>query len=194
MNMKFCNQKMPGLILLDGTIRSAMDLYLERLQQAIASATCGITSEELTNRPQGKWSVAEVLEHLYLTYTGTLKGFDRCLKAGKPLASEPSLKQRAFITLVVELGHYPKGRKAPERVLPRGMPADRVIADIGPQIAAMDKIIAQCEARYGTRTKVLDHPVLGPLTARQWRKFHWVHGRHHVKQILARRESTPEAG
>ena len=39
------------------------------------------------------------------------------------------------------------------------------MADIGPQIAAMDKIIAQCEERYGSRTKVLDHPVLGPLTA-----------------------------
>jgi hypothetical protein len=166
-----------------------MDLYLERLQQAIASATRGMTGEELTHRPEGKWSVAQVLEHLYLTYTGTLKGFDRCLKAGKPLASEPSLKQRAFITLVVELGHFPNGRKAPERALPRGMPADRVLADIGPQIAAMDKIIAQCEARYGTRTRVLDHPALGPLTARQWRKFHWVHGRHHLKQILARRES-----
>jgi hypothetical protein len=186
--------KMPGLILLDGTMRGAMDLYLERLQQAIASATRGMTSEELTNRPQGKWSVAEVLEHLYLTYTGTLKAFDRCLKAGHPLASEPSLKQRAFITLVVELGHFPNGRKAPERTLPRGMPVERVVADIGPQIVAMDKIIAQCEARHGTRTRVLDHPALGPLTARQWRKFHWVHGWHHVKQILARKESTPEAG
>ena len=30
-----------------------MDLYLERLQQAIASATDGITSEQLTRHPQG---------------------------------------------------------------------------------------------------------------------------------------------
>ena len=53
------------------------------------------------------------------------------------------------------------------------MSAEKVVADIGPQIAAMDKLIAQCEERYGSRTKVLDHPVLGPLTASQWRKFHW---------------------
>jgi len=33
--------------------------------------------------------------------------------------------------------------------------------------------------------------VLGPLTASQWRKFHWIHGRHHVKQISERR-LTPE--
>ena len=71
-----------------------MDSYLERLQQAIASATHGMSDEELTRQPEGKWSAAEVLEHLYLTYTGTQKAFERCLKAGKPLAGAPTLKQR----------------------------------------------------------------------------------------------------
>lgn len=170
-----------------------MDFYLERLQQAIASSTRGMSVEELTRHPEGHpegtWSVAEVLEHLYLTYTGTSKGFERCLKAGKPLASPITLKQRVRITLVTELGYLPKGRKAPERTTPKGMPAGKVTADIGSQIAAMDKLIAECEAQYGTRNKVLDHPILGPLTARQWRKFHWVHGRHHMKQISRLRRS-----
>jgi hypothetical protein len=48
-------------------------------------------------------------------------------------------------------------------------------------------VIAECEARLGSWRKLLDHPVLGPLTAREWREFHWIHGRHHVKQILERR-------
>jgi hypothetical protein len=52
----------------------------------------------------------------------------------------------------------------------------------------MDEIIRRAEQRYGRRTRLVDHPVLGPLTARQWRKFHWVHGRHHVAQILERRQ------
>ena len=54
----------------------------------------------------------------------------------------------------------------------------------------MDEAIAQCEQRYGSRAMVLDHPVLGPLTARQWRKFHLAHGRHHVKQIRERRQMS----
>ncbi len=160
-----------------------MDSYLERLHQAIISTTRGMTSAELTRHPEGKWSVAEVLEHLYLTYTGTLKAFERCLQAGKPLATAATLKQRISIAVVTELGYLPTGRKSPEPVRPKGMPAEKVIADIGPQIIAMDHVIAQCEARYGARIKVLDHPILGPLTARQWRKFHWMHGQHHVKQI-----------
>jgi len=160
-----------------------MDLYLQRLQEAITSATRGMTTEDLTRHPEGKWSAAEVLEHLYLTYSGTVKGFERCLAAGRPLGSSPTLKQRVSVAVVTGVGYFPEGRQAPERTRPRGMAAEKVVAEIGPKIAAMDRLIAQCEARYGKRTRVVDHPVLGPLTARQWRKFHWVHGRHHVKQI-----------
>ena len=167
-----------------------MDSYLERLQQAIASATDGMTTAELTRHAEGKWCVAEILEHLYLTYTGTQKAFARCLKAGKPLAGVPTFKQRVAATAVTDFGYFPKGRKSPDQVLPRGMPVESVVADIGSQIAAMDKVIAQCEQLYGSRIKVLDHPVLGPLTARQWRKFHLAHGRHHVKQISERRKSA----
>ncbi len=165
-----------------------MDSYLERLQRAIASATRGMTAEELANRPQGlaegKWSAAEVLEHLYRTYSGTIAGFERCLQAGKPLATPITPMQRVRITLVTELNYFPRGRKSPEGAKPKGMSADKVLAEIASRIAIMDELIAQCEARYGSRTRVLDHPVLGPLTVRQWRKFHWVHGRHHVQQIL----------
>jgi hypothetical protein len=32
----------------------------------------------------------------------------------------------------------------------------------------------------------MDHLILGPLTAGQWRKFHWVHGQHHARQIRER--------
>lgn len=171
-----------------------MDSYLERLRQAITSATSGMSSEELTCRREGKWSVAEVLEHLYLTYTGTQKAFDRCLKAGKPLGGIPTFKQRVATAAVTQFGYFPRGRKSPEQVLPRGMAAEKIVTEIGLQIAAMDEVIAQCEESYGAGVKVLDHPVLGPLTARQWRKFHLAHGRHHVKQILQRRKPAAPTG
>jgi hypothetical protein len=167
-----------------------MDAYLQRLQEAIASATRGMSAEDLRRYPEGKWSTAEVLEHLYLSYTGTAKGFERCLQAGKPLARAPMLKDRMRTFVVTGLGHLPEGRKAPERTQPRGMPADEVVREIASRILAMDELITQCEARFGKRNRVLDHPVLGPLTARQWRKFHWVHGRHHLKQIQKLRQQS----
>src|ERR1700704_4966505 len=142
----------PGLariILLDTTRALAMDSYLERLQAAIISATEGMTTSDLTRHSEGKWSTAEVLEHLYLSYTGTTKGCERCLQAGRPLARAPNLRDRLVTTVVVGAGYFPRGREAPKNTRPRGMTAEKVLADIGSQIATMDALIAQCEERYG---------------------------------------------
>jgi hypothetical protein len=164
-----------------------MDPHLARLQEAIASATRGMSTAELARHPQGQpegnWSAAEVLEHLYLTYTGTVKGFERCLQAAKPLATSPTLKQRLATLLVVTAGHMSRGRQAGPHLRPRGLPVETVMAEIGAKIAAMEDVITRCEIRHGQGVKLLDHPILGPLTAAQWRKFHWVHGQHHLKQI-----------
>lgn len=160
-----------------------MDRYLQELHEAIASATTDMSSQQLIAHAQGKWCAAEVLEHLYLTYHGTVKGCERCLEQGKSLARTPSLTERARAAVVVSFGYMPTGRKAPERSVPRGMPAEEVVRAVGSEIIAMDDLLAKCEARFGRNTRILDHPILGPLTAAQWRKFHWVHGRHHVKQL-----------
>jgi hypothetical protein len=61
--------------------------------------------------------------------------------------------------------------------------AKRVIT---PELQQMGSGLDDCERRFGSRTKIMDHPILGPLTAEEWRKFHWVHGRHHVRQIRER--------
>jgi hypothetical protein len=165
-----------------------MDRYLTRLHEALLSATGGLTQEALCSHPEGKWSTAEVLEHLYLTYQHTGKGFVRCLEAGKPLATSPTLRQRLSTMLVVELGYFPQGRSSPERVRPRGTPAETVLSGIGRELESMDQLIGQAETRFGTRACLLDHPILGPLTGRQWRRFHWIHARHHLKQIEALRQ------
>jgi hypothetical protein len=151
-----------------------------------------MTAAELLRHPEGKWSVAEILEHLYLTYTGTTKGFQRCLEAGKPLATAPTWKQRLAVGVTVGAGHMPGGRKAPAHATPKGLPLEMVLGEIGSRIEAMDQAIAACEQRYGGPVKLLNHPLLGALTGRQWRKFHWVHGRHHLKQIARLRNGAVE--
>ena len=167
-----------------------MDSRLEKLKENLESAVAGMSSEQLSWHPPGKWCAAEVLEHLYLTYAGTLDGFKRVMKSGKPLASRASMAQRALTFVVVGLGHMPAGRKSPAIAHPRGLPREQVRNEIGVKLVAMDAIIAQCESRFGRRVKLLDHPILGPLTAAQWRKLHLVHGRHHQKQLLRLRESA----
>ncbi|MGA8270273.1 MAG: DUF1569 domain-containing protein, partial [Candidatus Sulfotelmatobacter sp.] len=130
---------------------------------------------------------AEILEHLYLTYTGTIKGFERVLAAGKPLAAATSMRQHMRKLTVLRFNYLPEGRKAPKTTVPRGLAPEKVRAEVGVKIAQMDKIIVQCEARFRGK-KLMDHPILGPLTATQWRKFHWIHGRLHIRQIKRLRE------
>ena len=170
-----------------------MDSHLKKLKQAVESAADGMSSEQLSWHPAEKWSAAEVLEHLYLTYTGTIKGFTRVMEAGKPLAGRASMRHRMRILVVLGFGYMPEGRKAPGNTVPKGLPVETVSRELGVKIAEMDAIIAQCEARFGSGSGLLDHPILGPLTAAQWRKFHLVHGRHHAKQIRGLRESMGQA-
>jgi len=160
-----------------------VDPHLEKLHREISAAISILSREQMQVGPEGKWCAAEILEHLYLTYAGTVKGFGRVLAAGKPLAGKPTWKNRAQAWVVVGIGYMPGGREAPERSRPHGTSRETVLAEIGPEIARMDEVMAQCEARFGRTRKVLDHPILGPLSAPQWRKFHLVHGLHHLQQI-----------
>ncbi|HET6179759.1 MAG TPA: DUF1569 domain-containing protein [Candidatus Sulfotelmatobacter sp.] len=157
-----------------------MDPLLETLQQEILSAVEGLTPEQLSWHAPEKWCAAEVLEHLYLTYTGTVKGFERVVEAGKPLATATTLKQRVGRLVVTRFSYLPSRREAPPVARPRGLAQEKVRAEIGATIAALDDILRGVRR---ARKKLLDHPILGPLTAWQWRKFHRVHGRHHGKQI-----------
>lgn len=167
-----------------------MDPHLARLQIEIQSAIDGLSPNELTRSIPGKWCIAEIFEHLYLTYTGTVKGFGRLLSEGRSLATPVTWPQRGRTFVVVNLGYMPKGRKSPPAGQPRGIPADKVLSEVSSTISSMDEIMNTAVAKFGKRTRVLDHPILGALSVQQWRKFHLVHGLHHVKQIQRLRHTT----
>ncbi|MGH9530447.1 MAG: DUF1569 domain-containing protein [Terriglobales bacterium] len=159
-----------------------MNTYLQRLKNAIELAVQGMSESDLTRRPsEGKWSPAEILEHLCLTYKVTTKNLERSLTAGRPLGGPRTLKQRLVNVLVLDLAYFPAGRDSPQGAKPKGL---LVSGEVYRKLADMNDVIQDCEIKFGKPAFVADHPILGPLTTHQWRKFHWVHGRHHVKQIL----------
>jgi hypothetical protein len=163
-----------------------MDSYLERLQGELKIATADTPAAGLVEAPAGKWNAAQILEHLFLTYKNTNKGANKCLEVGAPLATAATLRHRIATLLVIGLGYLPSGRKAPERATPQGMGPEEVRQAIFPEIQRMESSLRQCEDKFGPGTKIMDHPILGPLTAAEWRKFHWIHGRHHARQIRQR--------
>ncbi|PYV48849.1 MAG: hypothetical protein DMG92_12640 [Acidobacteria bacterium] len=46
---------------------------LSELRDQLAAAIAGMSAEDLERHPAGKWSSAEILDHLNLTYRGTIK-------------------------------------------------------------------------------------------------------------------------
>ena len=159
-----------------------MHSKLTKLHSALADAMRGLTPTQLTRHSEGKWSPRPILEHLNISYTGTIKGLERCLQAGATNAGSDRRSKRLPRLLIVNIGYFPPRRKSPERALPRGAAPEKVTAEILGNVVRLDELIRECEIRFG-RKPVVDHPVLGPLTAAEWRKFHLVHGRHHAKQI-----------
>jgi hypothetical protein len=166
-----------------------MDAKLSELSSVIEAAVRGMAAEDLVRHREGKWSTLQILDHLNLTYVGTIKNFERCLATGRPGASSDRHSRRWRRLVVTGLGIFPSGRKSPIRVEPRGDPPQELPSEILKNLVRMSEVIAESDVRFGRGKPLADHPILGPLTATEWRKFHLVHGKHHVKQILKLRQS-----
>ncbi len=160
-----------------------MNTYLQKIHDAITEAIQGLNDEQMRRHPEGKWCTAEILEHLALTYGTTERVLRKCLDAGKPLARKPSWRDRFITVLVTKLGYIPFGRKSPSHALPSGMGPSDARSLCFTNLSKLDETMQSCEQRYGRINRITDHPVLGPLTLDEWRKFHLLHALHHMKQI-----------
>ena len=159
----------------------------------IVEATSGMTQEQLERHPEGKWSSAMILEHLLMTYTGTTLVMRKALAKGGPIGGRPKVMDRVRQFVVVEMQYLPGGRKAPPGTVPKGLEAARVLPAVEQAMKDMDAAISECEGRFGPDVRVADHPVLGPLRAEQWRRFHMAHCRHHMQQIARLRQPSFQA-
>jgi hypothetical protein len=157
---------------------------LEATADALRAATVDLVPDDLARRlAPGRWSVAQILDHLLRTYASTAYILNRCVEQNKPKGRRPTLRERAAAWVVLDLGHFPTGVKAPAVALPSPSPTPTVREDALAALARLDRAATAAEERFGRLTKLANHPVLGPFDARQWRQFHFVHTRHHMKQI-----------
>ena len=159
---------------------------LQRAHDLLCRCAGDLTGVDLAARPAGKWSTAEILEHLARAFSATTKGLERALGAGHPIATTATLRQRVAAWLVLSSGRMPSGRPAPKATIPVGLDPDIALATACENLARLDGALDRCAARFGEHATVVDHPVLGAFSVAQWRRFQWVHTRHHARQIEAR--------
>jgi hypothetical protein len=162
---------------------------LERAGEELISRFEELSREALQAKPaKDAWSRQQVVEHMMLAYTGTARELERRMAKGSPSGRKRSLRDRAGQLMVITCGHFPSGRKAPDMVDPERsdlppLEGTALAAEYRRKIAEVDAAILKAEQQWGSRVPIATHPVLGPLNAGQWRKFHAVHTLHHVKQM-----------
>jgi hypothetical protein len=89
--------------------------------------------------------------------------------------------------LVMDIGYFPRAT-APETTRPtRSIPPERSVSAILEALSKNHATLARVSERFGDEVRVANHPYFSGLTVPQWRKFHWQHTRHHMRQVRDRR-------
>lgn len=163
-----------------------MNVHLKRAHDEIVAATGHLTVEHLARTAGGKWSPALILEHLTLTFRLNVSALEKALASGATKARKPSLYQWLSRVLVLDVGYFPRA-SAPEGVVPSGsIPPEQVRGAIAEALTVLDATLDRAAERFGERTPLLRHAFFAAMTVPQWRRFHWRHVRHHMRQVRER--------
>jgi hypothetical protein len=169
-----------------------MHAVLERVICQIESEAGGLDAETAQLHPKDLaylWSAQQVIEHLVLGYRVTSAALESRLNKGRLSRHR---KQRTWLQwslqlMILTFGSFPKGLPAPEETTPVldsfGALTGRKLTDLlRKEIGVMDSLLDQCRRKFGME-RIATHPLLGPLRVDQWRRYHVVHGYHHLEQL-----------
>jgi hypothetical protein len=167
-----------------------MNPTLQQLEIEIMDALHGLDAVQTQASPAGpgKWNIQQIVQHLFLTYVSTMDAVESRLMKGTPTKAKPTVKQRFAQFTLFKIHVHPDGRKAPAWVIPPALEplqsGNDLTCSAAELLSDMDRLFDDAEALFGSGP-CITHFLLGPLTIEQWRKFHLLHGDHHVRQILA---------
>jgi len=133
--------------------------------------------------PAGKWTPAQIVEHLAISLERSARGFEA--PQGGQRRRPPTLIERVARWLVFGLAWTPPGVRAARGTTPAARveagDAERHFRDGLARWASLESRPA--EVNPGTFVR---HPRLGDLDLEEWIRFHVWHCRHHAKQIRSR--------
>ena len=136
----------------------------------------------------GKWSIAGIVEHLDLSYTLNIQGLEHRLRKGPGAVRKRTLRQHVTRLIITRGGYFPTGVSSPQAAVPKGRPFVELGIVIEPHLMLLDQRLKDVARAFGQNRPVLNHPILGPFSVADWRRFHWVHTRHHLRQIRNKSE------
>jgi hypothetical protein len=168
-----------------------MHAVLEPVVSQISSEVLALDAETTQLHPNDltyKWSAQQVVEHLVLGYRLTSGALETRLNKGRLSRNQKRTYLQWLLQLMVlSFGRLPRGVPALDETMPvaghfAAMDGQQLGDLMRLEISTMDSLFDACRRKFAME-RVAAHPFLGPLRVDQWRRFHVVHGLHHLTQL-----------
>jgi DinB superfamily len=132
----------------------------------------------------GKWSPAQVTEHVALAYERTRELLTRPPGRGIPRLFR-LLIRHFYVRPILKNGRFPSKAKAPKPFQPSGAPplAEALCARLE---AAAHGLEEDFEGQISAGKEILDHPVFGRVNLVDALRFQAIHTAHHRRQLPTR--------
>src|SRR5690242_14490015 len=159
---------------------------LSELPALVFGPSRGRPDSEWEHGPPGKWTPAQIVEHLALGLNLSATAFLSRRNHAPMSRRRRTPAEHVARLFIFGLRWFPRGRKAPERTVPAPQ-IDRPTAEShflnGIELwDQVDRALLP-ERRANLFVK---HPRMGDLTVEEWMRFHVIHARHHARQIRER--------
>lgn len=136
--------------------------------------------------PTGKWTPAQIVNHVAMALDFSSRSFES--RASKPPMKRRPRKPYNLVAglLIMRLGWFPPGRKAPAFTTPPEQPVQedalRLFNEGFNRFLELERTLLPARRHDLFAT----HPALGDLTLEEFMRFHVIHSEHHARQIRDR--------
>ena len=158
---------------------------LAALEPMVLGPVHHLAADDWHRAVPGKWSIAQIVQHLGI-------GIDYSVATLAQRAERTDMMRRAtpgqtlLRHVYLGLGRVRRGYHAPMGALPDDRPdVEAALAQFRMGVARLESMTQEWppERQVSIFAK---NPALGDLNLPEWVRFHYVHGRHHARQIAAR--------
>lgn len=159
-------------------LQAALQAHREAIEAFLAAARAVPAERWDQPRASGKWSPAQVVEHVTLAYeTGRRVLYGDVPSRGLPRIFRP-LVRRLLINPVLRTGRFMSGSRSPKIFQPSGSPAA-----VGLLLDRFQAATSGFAKDAAGRPPTLEHPYFGRLSVADFVRFQAIHARHHQAQL-----------
>ena len=158
---------------------------LSSLESVVLDPLRDIGPADWSTAPEGKWTLAQIVEHLAIAFDLVVNGF-ASLPENETKEREATPSQAVLRHALLGSGELPKGMRAPDISEPGEHPDPELVVARFRMGIERTRALLDGWPEERQVAVFLRHPILGDLNLPEWVRFHFVHCTLHARQIEKR--------